>query len=301
MMTAKQIKEYLGMVIDLEKQVHTQEQVIKELEQRINRLAIEINYIVPVKPKTVKANAIGMAVIAGIGLLMGVINWITKEFLWALIGFAAFVLLGGNALSELSDDLDAENKYNEEMAMYNQAVAQNRNQVAREYPQKLSLQTELRKILDTYQTTSETLQKLYNYNVLYPKYRNYVMVCSMYEYFASGRCTTLEGHEGAYNILESELRLDRIVSKLDDVIRNMNEIKRNQWTLYDSIQESNNTAQRLVASCDNMANQISNIQAQGSEMNSRIANLQLTSALTLYEADCSRRELEYLNRMNELR
>ena len=41
-----------------------------------------------------------------------------------------------------------------------------------------------------------------------------VMVCSLYEYVCSGRCDTLAGHEGAYNIWEMEIRLDKIVTQL---------------------------------------------------------------------------------------
>lgn len=46
-------------------------------------------------------------------------------------------------------------------------------------------------------------------------------------------------------------------------------------------------------------NQLNGIQAQGAELNSRIAQLQTTSDLTLYENACSHQELSYLHRMAE--
>ena len=77
-------------------------------------------------------------------------------------------------------------------------------------------------------------------NFIYPKYRYYVAVCSIYEYFDSGRCATLKGHGGAYDTYEMEMRIDRIIEKLDIIISNLEGIKSNQYLLYEKIKESNN-------------------------------------------------------------
>ena len=55
--------------------------------------------------------------------------------------------------------------------------------------------------------TKQLLEKLYAADVIFPKYRNMVAICTIYEYFVSGRCTTLVGADGAYNLYESELAL----------------------------------------------------------------------------------------------
>ena len=52
----------------------------------------------------------------------------------------------------------------------------------------------------------EHLQKIYDKNIIFPKYRNLTMVCSLYEYICAGRFTELEGPNGAYNCLETEIR-----------------------------------------------------------------------------------------------
>ena len=72
------------------------------------------------------------------------------------------------------------------------------------------------------------------------------MVSSIYEYLCAGRCTTLEGHEGAYNILELEIRLDRIITQLDRVIENLEAIRANQYTLYSCLKESNRKMDMLL-------------------------------------------------------
>lgn len=61
----------------------------------------------------------------------------------------------------------------------------------------------------------------------------------MYEYFASGRVTTLEGADGAYNLYESELRLNLIINKMDTIIKNLEDIKANQYALYNELKQTN--------------------------------------------------------------
>ncbi len=46
----------------------------------------------------------------------------------------------------------------------------------------------------------------YAQGVLFPKYRTFVLVCSLCELVQSGRCATLEGPQGAYQQLEAELQ-----------------------------------------------------------------------------------------------
>lgn len=64
------------------------------------------------------------------------------------------------------------------------------------------------------------MQQYYSLGYIYPSYRGIVPICTIYQYFDSGRCSRLDGHEGAYNLYESELRMDLILSKLDDISRN---------------------------------------------------------------------------------
>ena len=62
------------------------------------------------------------------------------------------------------------------------------------------------------------LKTLYGLDVIYEKYRNITAIGSFIDYFASGRCTEFAGPDGAYNINENELRLDRITDKMDVII-----------------------------------------------------------------------------------
>lgn len=87
--------------------------------------------------------------------------------------------------------------------------------------------------------TQRLLNKLYDKNIIFPKYRNLVALCTIYEYFLSGRCDELEGPNGAYNLYETELRQNLIINKMDTIICKLDEIKDNQYLLYSELKESN--------------------------------------------------------------
>ena len=154
------------------------------------------------------------------------------------------------------------------------------------------------------QKSRYNLEKMYAYNILYPKYRNYVMVSSLYEYFESGRCTKLEGHEGGYNILEMEIRLDRIITQLDEVIKNLAIIRMTQFTLYSCLQESNQKMNQLLQDQGQIAMALQDVGVQFKNqtemMNAQLESLQKSSELSNYLAECNQRELHYMNRMNYL-
>ncbi|HIW25717.1 MAG TPA: hypothetical protein H9688_06470 [Firmicutes bacterium] len=94
---------------------------------------------------------------------------------------------------------------------------------------------------------------IYDKNIIFPKYRRLSLVCSLYEYFCSGRCSTLEGHEGAYNILEMEIRLDRIITQMDMVITRLESIRDGQYVLYSAIQDSNRKYGEIVNAANGIA------------------------------------------------
>lgn len=98
--------------------------------------------------------------------------------------------------------------------------------------------------MDEYmEETKKALEKLYSLDAIYPKYRTLPALTSIYEYLITGRCEGLTGPHGAYNLYEDELRKDTVISQLSVVIQNLEQIKQNQYMLYQqvkSIQENTN-------------------------------------------------------------
>lgn len=84
-----------------------------------------------------------------------------------------------------------------------------------------------------------------NMNVVFPKYRDLVAYSSFYEYIQTGRCTSLSGSDGAYNLYESEQRQDAIITKLSNVLESLEQIKANQFIIYSQMKEMNKTLNSL--------------------------------------------------------
>ena len=102
-------------------------------------------------------------------------------------------------------------------------------------------------------------------NVIFPKYRNLVAYSTFYEYLETGRCTALSGPDGAYNLYESELRQNAIISQLSDILDSMEEIKANQYMVYSQLKQMNAGLDKLNHS---MAQAVTSLQQIGSSVNS---------------------------------
>ncbi|OUP82117.1 hypothetical protein B5F07_15205 [Lachnoclostridium sp. An169] len=121
------------------------------------------------------------------------------------------------------------------------------------------INSEINRLDSNYNMLLNTLDRLYNANVIYPKYRDLVAISSFYEYFSSGRCSQLQGHEGAYNIYENELMGRTIIGKLDDILYSLDSIRENQYLLYSELQRSNQTVNRLSNTINNAVSQLQDI------------------------------------------
>ena len=96
----------------------------------------------------------------------------------------------------------------------------------------------------------ECRNRLYGYDIIFGKYRNIVALSTFYEYLISGRCTTLVGADGAYNLYENEIRADRIIDQLSQVIESLDEIKETQYMLYSELKTVNNSLEYLNKTMD---------------------------------------------------
>ena len=94
--------------------------------------------------------------------------------------------------------------------------------------------------------TKENLERVYAKNIIYPKYRNLPALTSIYEYYVTGRCEELSGPYGAYNLYEDEVRKDNIISQLNTVIANLEQIKQNQYKLYEQVCQIQSNTNRMV-------------------------------------------------------
>ncbi len=132
------------------------------------------------------------------------------------------------------------------------------------------------------------VQKLYvDSGILYPKYLGIVCLTTMYEYFASGRCNSFTGPDGAYNIYESEVRSDRIISQLDRISSQLEDIKNNQFRLYSELKKVNQNLEFLSESMTKAVEELKSLNETSSQISYNTAetshyakiNAELTDSL----------------------
>lgn len=131
--------------------------------------------------------------------------------------------------------------------------------------------------------------ELYAYNIVFIKYRDIVALSTFYEYLMSGRCTSLEGADGAYNIYEAEIRANMIISQLSVVIEKLEEIKQGQYMLYSELQTANASLSSLNEKMDNAVKSIESIETNTSKI---IENTELIAYNTEATAYYSKKNAE---------
>ena len=318
-MEGKRLQEYLTIVLDMEKQIYMEKQLESELLDRKNRLCVETFIKKPTIKKVDDIKSGHRWVIScGVGLTLGdVVGWCCffyVDFWWhGALGFlgvlglmASVVLLIVGIISLASAWMESLSMDDTEMQSfrawqeYEEAVKENQRRISQEKVQKIYLESEIKRVEEKLRDSQMRLQTLYSYGIVFPKYQNFVMISSIHEYICSGRCSTLEGHEGAYNILEMELRLDRIEGKLDNIIQKLNQIKDNQYTIYYAIQEAKNQCSALVENSVNIEKRLGELVTAGENTNATIDSLHKNSEIQKYISSQTQKELDYMNRMNYL-
>ena len=113
----------------------------------------------------------------------------------------------------------------------------------------------------------------YGYNIIYPKYRNYIAVATFCEYLESGRCAALEGTSGAYNLYETECMNNLIVSQLTVIADKLESIKQHQLLMYREMKAMNQNLKMLNETMKDAVRSINSIAASMSDMQSYLADI----------------------------
>lgn len=286
-MQGQALVDYVKRVMDLEKDVYTNQQIQDNFEKSVTQW----KPVQPPKPKLERTSppllppfiedpSKAQTKVATFGyttlLLAGVL--LTCFGVWCLAngvfvgGFV--VVLSGIGLAYVgimyfSERQAKEDEYQAiiddyrlDMAKYNatieQVKAENEEKqdqyrlALEDYQQRNSEYIQARKdsyalVTDSRRTLESALNSLYDMGIIYPKYRNLVAISAIYEYLSSGRCNSLDGPNGAYNLYEMELRQNIVIGQLSTIIANLNQIKNNQFTLYNELISANQKSNLLLS------------------------------------------------------
>ena len=144
-------------------------------------------------------------------------------------------------------------------------------------------------LLQEISEVKETLQKLYDtkyqlesLEIVYPKYLDFIALTTISEYLATGRCTVLTGADGAYNLYESEIRANRIIAQLDQVIDSLEQIKANQYKTYSLLKEVGDNISDISKKMDSAITALNNIQDHTKRIEENSAMIAYNTAKTAH-------------------
>lgn len=320
-MTTEKIKEYLGMVLDMEMSLYVQRKTINNLCKQYDNLG-KRKYIAKPKKKESAVSPARYMKVASIttGLSAEVIYGIYKmiqidensnsiysrvsntgdSLLWIFIVGILGMFLGAFVIGLLiwgivqgKDQKVLNREYKEELKKYNILVEQDILRAKNELIPKQKVFEQIEILDKQYKDTEKNLMELYSYNIIHNDYkRDIVAISSFYQYFCKGITLSLQfdpntGDDGAYKIYENEKRLNLIISKIDIAIQKLNEIATTQTVLFDAINKANHTIDRLSNDINNNHKHLS-------------AQINEQTAIEEYQHERILKELEYHNFMDDI-
>lgn len=120
---------------------------------------------------------------------------------------------------------------------------------------------ELEEIKNKLYEVFKTRKEFLNLRIIHPKYQDIIPYTMFLDYFSTGRVSVFEGHEGAYNLYEQEIRANIVISQLNKVLDTLEEIKQNQYSTYEvlsSIQKDVSSLEKNVGTAVGYLEKISN-------------------------------------------
>lgn len=100
---------------------------------------------------------------------------------------------------------------------------------------------------DALHHSKRLLAGLYDRDLIPPKYRNPVVMTTIYEYFSAGRVSSLTGEKGAFRLYETELRQNIISDNLHEISRDPERIRAHQPMLYSALETGNRTLRNITS------------------------------------------------------
>lgn len=268
-MTLEELKQYTKRAKDLEVAIYSLRQLIESYDKIANEQLPQepVKRQVkkpekPIKPtphrSLDKDGVLGLSVI--ILFTLGIASFLILIKGWfLLIGFVCLVIyFASKLISEHMDTLQSDKElqisYEALTAKYPAALAEYEHELEMcEAEYSAAIESYHHELLQHTLITSKTKQECvtaleslihalnahYDSNIIFPKYRDLVAITTIDEYLSSGRCEALEGATGAYNLYEMELRQNIIIGQLSTIVSNLEQIRNNQYTLYQELHASN--------------------------------------------------------------
>ena len=262
-MNTNELISYVQKIYEIEKNIYMQNHFLNELQNKRSRLMSWI----PERPimehpinderasQLFRDSDLGSDSKGVIwGFLSGILAWVLtvkiKGGFWSIIlgffiGYIVFCLIANLITGIIS--IKEKIIFNEGLKNLNDDIEKNNAEDKKEVERRInSLDTQISECSKNLNNTQNILNKFYSKDIIFEKYRNIYAISSICEYLKSGRCDSLTGTNGAYNLYEAELRQGIIINKLDEIISRLDRIEQNQYLLYEAINETNRSVNQLM-------------------------------------------------------
>ncbi|MGI6695329.1 MAG: hypothetical protein ACOX6O_03685 [Christensenellales bacterium] len=257
-MIIKSLNLYLKDVFHCESQLFTLRELVGRMETKMSVLGQKLPEAnppleptsQPVSQKVSKATkTLGRVVgafFSGV-VLSGITSWFNASVNIALIAFfIPLIIVFLNIFKEyqlIKKNSDEEwEKYQKSKQIYNEEQSKRRYMQEENTKALHEYQIQLFYLNSLIKNMEDTLEGLYNENIIHPKYRNYTAISSFIDYLSTGRTSSLMrvgSDPGAYNLYEEDVRTDKIVNAISHgfsrLENRLNEIARNQHSLHQSM------------------------------------------------------------------
>lgn len=275
------ILKYLQHVRDLEAIKFTLDQMMIQLTNRANQLGFTHQIASPSRPISLFTWSIffkwgiGLGIVTSlitaiiiydgswdsfnaiIAIISVILNTFLACFIFVPIGFGLSLIIA--IICKIIDTKKINLNYLAEQEEAESKRQLDQQRVNQELAIKQGITNQIYQLQYKKNQIEETLRSYYNLNIVHPKYQKLIPITSFCEYFETGRCSKLEGHEGAYNIYENEARLDKIATQIEVVIQYLDRIEQNQYDLYRIISDTNNRITQMMAQNERMIKSIGQI------------------------------------------
>ena len=268
------LKAYTARAVELESAIYTQKKLMTDHQSLMAKqrpaAPQKPDLRIPVKPTQPdnmgsSSGSYVLMIIIAIPILIGCIAFISALPVLGLIMLAACAYGFFSIISSQNRDKnaaqDAQQKYERDMIEYNRQMEEYHRHYQLAYDNYSNLMQNWNVRVDEYDRKSNkitqqhddvlaaleaTLKAHYEQNVIFPKYRDMVAITTINEYLMSGRCFELEGPSGAYNLYEIELRQNIIIDQLSTIISSLEQIRNNQFSLYQELVKANTTVNDIL-------------------------------------------------------
>ena len=173
-----------------------------------------------------------------------------------------------------------------------------------------ALDEEIANISKNQVDTETALKKMYEQNIVHPKYWGIVPISMFCEYIDTERRTVLSGENGMYDLYEAELLGKQIVGELQVVnnnlrainatLQNMSQklsgIQRNQMLLYGAVMEGNTIAQNISREIGQQSRQLDKL---SDSVEDNLQLLRQSAELTAYNTAATARRTDALAKIAE--